>query len=195
MLDVITGNSSSAVGNSVNSAEDDTLSLDLSSTCPNPTIQRPYGLQCKLDENVIKLANAEKWYSDTLSLDLSSTCPNLMQHPHWLQCKIDENVTKLANATKWYENNIGHENVSQSMMDVISSVHRNLRCRFTNFIARLINNFISEPGLEEYPCQSEDLEEIIDVDNGINTLKQPDTSVELKKLTEVHPSVYSAAKH
>ncbi|QMV46205.1 hypothetical protein HC358_04000 [Wolbachia pipientis] len=33
------------------------------------------------------------------------------------------------------------------------------------------------------------------VDNGINTLKQPDTSVELKKLTEVHPSVYSAAKH
>ncbi|UPA55487.1 hypothetical protein MWH06_02390 [Wolbachia pipientis] len=36
------------------------------------------------------------------------------------------------------------------------------------------------------------------VDNGINTLKQPDTlvdSVELKKLTEAHPSVYSAAKH
>jgi len=77
----IAGNSSSAVGNPVNSAENDTLSLNLSSTCPNPTMQRPYELQCKLDENVIKLANAEKCYNDTLSL--SSTRPNpIMQRPY-----------------------------------------------------------------------------------------------------------------
>ncbi|MFP3015759.1 MAG: hypothetical protein ACEY3B_05670 [Wolbachia sp.] len=73
----VAGNSSSAVGNSVNSAGNDTLNL--SSTCPNPTMQHPYELQCKPDENVIKLAND----NDTLSLNLSSTRPKLtMQRPY-----------------------------------------------------------------------------------------------------------------
>lgn len=67
----IAGNSSSVVCDPVNSTENDTLSLNLPSTCPN-LMQHPYWLQCKIDENVTKLANAEKWYVDSSSSIVSN---------------------------------------------------------------------------------------------------------------------------
>ncbi|QMV46204.1 hypothetical protein HC358_03995 [Wolbachia pipientis] len=79
----IDDNLSNIVCDPVNSTENDTLSLNLPSTCPN-LMQHPYWLQCKIDENVTKLANAEKWYVDSSSSIVSNPVDSTENYTSYL---------------------------------------------------------------------------------------------------------------
>ncbi|WP_353285134.1 hypothetical protein [Wolbachia endosymbiont (group A) of Beris morrisii] len=78
-------NSSNAVSNSVNSVRNHTLSSNSSFTCPNPTMQRPYELQCELDEYRKTLADSKKFAKNNFGIseeDEPQWSKNLTNHTY-----------------------------------------------------------------------------------------------------------------